>query len=305
MKKFLRTITSLTLFAAVAAPLFAEEQPPVVVIEPMPYSTVQLPYTDEALSTNWTGSDQPEGWNAISVLNLTDVADPDKLPLPCEYPSNWKYSADLQTTAISDNRIAAHVLMLPYIEVPSDVENVTLSFEAMIDGKNNGSITYCATEGEDIRFNGDAFLTQMLSAVMDPAYNAVIPTGGKDFHKFDFTLTGKQGKGLNIVLVAVNMVPTAENVTYAIRNVKVFDANTSVSSSEQDNINVYDRGGDIVVENAPEGATLRIISLQSGIQYEPKIVASASETMQVPASGVYAVVVENGDDVKSFKVSIQ
>lgn len=272
------------------------------------YGTIStLPYDDAALQSDWSASaNQPEGWSAVSVLNLLDVEDPSKLPLPCEYPSKWAYSSELGATAISDNCIAAHVLMLPYVEVPEGVNALGFSFDAMIDGVDGASITYCATEGTDNRFNGDVFLQEMMSAVFDPTHNATIATGGKDFHPFNFTINDKGGKGLNIVLVAISLTESAENVTYAIRNVKVYDANSSSITAENGaEMNVYGRNGQAVIENAPEGAKYRLINMQSGIEYGSGIINSSAETINVSVKGFYAVVVENGNDVESFKIDIR
>ena len=304
MKKILLSFSLFLSFFAVKAQSVVEI--PAGVIE-AGYGTVStLPYDDAALQSDWSASaNQPEGWSAVSVLNLLDVDDPSKLPLPCEYPSKWAYSSELGATAISDNRIAAHVLMLPYVEVPENVNALGFSFEAMIDGKDGASITYCATEGVDNRFNGTVFLQEMMAAVFDPTHNATIATGGKEFHPFDFTIENKGGKGLNIVLVAISMTESPEDVTYAIRNVKVYDKYSSIITENVTDMNVYGRDGQVVMENIPEGAKYRLISMQSGIEYGSGIINSSSEVINVSVKGFYAVVVENGDDVKSFKINIR
>ena len=312
MKRTLRTIVCLALAALFITPVFAvDELPPVVIIPeeiPRNGNDGQFPFNGQILTTNWSATaSEPTDWIALSVLNLLDL---ENLPLPVEYPSKWKYEAALNATAIVDKGVAAHVLMLPFINIPAGKNNLVLSVDAMVngapaDGDIPGSmpLVYCATEGKDVRFDGNVFFEAMMGAVMNPEMSQPVLSTG-EFENKTFEIKDKGGKGLNIVLVYINLNPAlVSDVTFAIRNAKLYDPDDPMATDlvAKNNINVYAVDGSVVVENAPEGASLSLVNLQSGILYAAKTVASAVETVAVPYPGVYAVVI-NGE---SFKINVR
>ena len=269
-----------------------------------------FPFNGSVLSTDWsTAASQPTDWVAISVL---DVLDLDNLPLTVEYPSKWKYDATLNATVLKSKDIAAHVLMLPHITIPEGADEVVLSFDAMslgipgVDGElGSVALAYCATEGKDVRFDGNTFFATMMGAVFDPEMNTSIISNG-EFQPGQFVIKDKGGKGVNIVLVYIFLglggEPLAEDATYAFRNVKVYDPQAPISADAAagNAISVCAEGRAILVQGAPEGAVVQVVNLQSGITVATQTVASNLETIAVPALGGYAVVV-NGE---SFKVLV-
>ena len=301
MKKNLHIIFLLAIGLVYPVNAFCEDEiPPIVIIDPMPYETAGIPFIDNALTSDWSGegAKEPKGWNAITVLELDNISDDALWPLKSEYPSNWEYSETLNATVIKDKRIAAQVLMLPYVQVPWGYDDLTLSVETMVSG-TVANIVYCVTEGTDIRFDGNSFLMGMLDAIADENSNE--PAGVDVFKEVKFDITGKAGKGLNIVLVFVNLNgELTDDVTYAVRNVKITGISNDVSTSQQSGISAYVANGSIVVKDAPEGAVMSLVNLQSGIQIAAKSVSSALETVAVPYPGIYAVVI-NGE---SFKVLV-
>ena len=317
MKKRFYTIACLLCAAMLTSPAFAEgEETPVVVIpESVPRDGVEGVFPFVSNLSDWGATDgEPKNWVAISVLDIEHFDDQSTWPLTVEYPSRWQYDAELNAAVAKDDRPAVYVLMLPFIDIPEGKDDLVLSLETMIDGLLPDKaipLAYCTTEGEDVRYDGNTFFLAMLDALFpmeprEPDMEMVqyIDSDG-EFHSIQFNIKGKGSKGLNIVLVFFNIqyLDLENDITYAVRNVELYDPNddpTSIECAVKDgDVKVYSVNGAIAVENVPESAAISLVNLQTGIQYPVQSVVTG--TIAVSGPGIYAVVV-NGE---SFKVVVK
>lgn len=263
--------------------------------EMTPWETINsLPWVDQSLNTDWTGMNEPQGWNAMTV-----TLDENLFP-SFHYPSAWSYLPEVNGTFVSTENGPIHALMVPFLNVPAGVQKVKLTFDFL--SESGQPITLLATEGEDKRMSAETFMNAVMG--MEGKNYSINPTGNGDWGSCsqEINMSDFATRGLNLVMMIFDASGAPAN--YAVRNVQLEDA-TAVSnpSVNEDQALVYGKDGKLHITNLDESAKVDVFAT-NGTRILSKTISSETVSFGLN-KGIYIVRVTTASGVQTEKVIIR
>ncbi|MGL5919628.1 MAG: T9SS type A sorting domain-containing protein, partial [Bacteroidales bacterium] len=263
--------------------------------EMTPWETINsLPWVDQSLNTDWTGINEPHGWNAMSVL-LDENLNPTFV-----YPSYWSYLPDIDGTFVTTDNVPIHALMVPFLNVPAGTQKVKLSFDYL--SESGAPMMLLVTEGEDKRMNAQTFMNAVMG--MEGKNYEINPTVTGDWGRCsqEINMSDFASRGLNLVMMIFDGSGAPAN--YAVRNVQLEDA-TAVSnpSVKEDQALVYGKDGKLHIANIEESANVDVFAT-NGTRVLSKAITSGAASFGLN-KGIYIVRVTTASGVQTEKVIIR
>ncbi|MGL5786564.1 MAG: T9SS type A sorting domain-containing protein [Bacteroidales bacterium] len=261
--------------------------------EMTPWETINtLPWTDQSLTTDWTGTDEPKGWNAMTVL-LDDNLNPS-----FHYPSAWAFVPEENATFVSTENGPIHALMLPFLNVPEGVQKVKLTFDYL---SSQYPMTLLVTEGEDKRMNAETFMNAVLgtegkSYQINPSKPGDWSTCSQEIDMSDFA-----SRGLNLVMMIFDASGTP--AVYGVRNAQLEDAQlVSNEMTDEDKAVMFVKDGQLNITQIDGSAQVEVYAL-NGAKFISKVVTeNASFNLN---KGIYIVKVITGNHVQTEKIIVR